>query len=228
MDQTLQFQFTSHLQDADAIRLRRKQRLSEYPELTNIAFKPNSVLINYLINGLSDLSNFNPSDISTNLRQFYINYNSNQHQFEVSQYPNPLMFHRQFTQASLINPEAIIETLQNGMTEFLNNIKRKVNFETERNNFIVQLWLMDLDQFLQVYLGNAQNYLLVQPAHLIAQTALPSKKIELQIKHDLNLNTDALVKLRNNPKKMKALLHQEYPHLDSRYIQDLVDLLTLI
>lgn len=228
MDQRLQFRFTSHLQDEDALRLKRKQELRGYSEKTNIVVKANSVLTNYLNDGLNDLLNFNPSQIKVKWAQFYINYNNTLHQFEVSEYSNPLMFHRKFTQASLINPEAMIETLQNGMTEFLNSIKHSVNFETERNNFIVQLWLMDINEFIQVYLGNTNNYRLVQPAHLIAQTALPNKRLESQIKHDLNLSANDLTKLCSQPKKMKTLLHQEYPHLNPRYLQDLVDLLTLI
>ena len=229
MDTRLQFRFTSSLQDADTMRLKHEAELSNIAETITVPYKENSVLVNYLKDGLKDLDDFNPSDIDTKLETFYINYNNRMHRFEVTGSPNPLMFHRRFTQASLVNPEEIIETLQIGMTDFLKSLSsdNNVNFETEKLNFIARLWLTDLDNFIKIYFGNSGNYHLVKPAHIIAQTALPLEKLLPQVEHNLSISHFELEKLRHNSIKLKKKLVHAFPHLSKDYINDLTDLLVL-
>lgn len=228
MDPRLQFRFISDLQDEDRLRLRREAELSSIAEPITVAYQENAVLANYLMDGLDDLLDFDPNSININADEFYINYNNVLHRFEATTIPNPLMFHRKFTKASLNDPEAMINVLEDGMNSFLTSFRNNPNFETERLNFISRLWLTDLNDFITVYVGNAGNYHLVPSAHLIAQTALPFEKLFPRIKHDLQLNTTALKQLETKPRKLRAKLHQAYPHLSKRYLQDLTDFILLM
>lgn len=228
MDTRLQFRFTSSQQEEDALRLKHETDLSQLAEPIVVPYQEHSVLVNYLRDGLADLEDFNPIEIKTKLDSFYINYNNVMHRFEVTAVPNPLMFHRKFTQASLINPEKIIETMKLGMNNFLLSLasERNVNFETEKLNFISRLWLTDLDTFIKIYLAKSGNFHMVRPAHIIAQTALPLKKLLPQVEHDLSMGNFEFDALRHAAKLKKKLKHA-YPHLAPRYVQDLTDLLFL-
>lgn len=229
MDTRLQFRFTSSQQEEDALRLKHDADLSQLAEPIVVPYQEHSVLVNYLRDGLEDLEYFNPDEIKTKLDTFYINYNNVLHRFEVTAVPNPLMFHRKFTQASLINPEEVIETMKLGMNSFLLSLasEKNVNFETEKLNFISRLWLTDLDTFIKIYLAKSGNFHMVRPAHIIAQTALPLKKLLPQVEHDLSMGSFEFNDLRHNAAKLKKKLKHAYPHLSQRYVQDLTDLLFL-